>query len=294
MKNLVILSLFIIIGYLASGQQIPNHEFNTWVDHGSYEEPEFWNTSNEALAILGETTVFKSNDAYSGSYSALLETRFLLGFTNVPGLMTLADISIDIIAQTYSISGGFALQENVKMLTGMYKYTGVDNDSATVFIYNFKRDNSGDIDTIGYGTTYLHDANEWTPFTVLMDNQNTHVPDTFNVIITSSGPEFHAGSVLKVDSLAIETNTGIIHLDTENQIIVTYPNPATSVVYFEMETVSKTRKLMIFNTVGKLVNELDFNNNILKYQTTDLKSGSYYFMVLDNGHNSGSGSFIVK
>lgn len=294
MKNVIIPFILVLVSVITYGQQIPNPEFNSWVSHGSYEEPESWSTSNEALSILNESTVFKSSDAYSGSYSAMLETKFLLGFTNVPGLITLAEISIDLLSQTYSISGGLPLKENVAKLTGMYKYAGIDNDSATVLIYNFKRDENGDIDTIGFGTTYLHDATTWSPFTVNMVNQNSHVPDTFNVVIISSGEEFHNGSVLKIDSLAIETNTGIIYLDNNKTIVNVFPNPAVNNVTFDAKSSGKNRTVNIYNLTGTLIDILNFNDAILTYSVIGLTSGTYMYSIIENNKPVSSGSFIKR
>jgi len=293
MKNSFFLLVSLLTCILAFGQQVPNSDFSTWIDHGSYEEPEHWNTSNEALSIVLESTVFKSDDAYSGNYSAMLETRYLLGVQDVPGLITLADISIDLLTSNYSISGGMALNENVKKLTGMYKYSGVDNDSATVLIYNFKRDGAS-IDTIGYGTTYLHDASSWSPFTVTMVNQNSHVPDTFNVIILSSGSVFHSGSVLKIDSLAIETNTGIISLDSEKNRIITYPNPATDIITFETTSLSKERSIHIYDLSGNFIDEINFNNKTISYSISNLPTGNYIYRVYENESPWASGSFIKQ
>ncbi len=49
-----------------------------------------------------------------------------------------ADFNIDLITQEFSFSGGLFLQDKVTKLMGKYKYTGAENDSASVIIYCFK------------------------------------------------------------------------------------------------------------------------------------------------------------
>ncbi len=294
MKNLIIPFIFILFTFVSYGQMIPNHEFNNWTSHGSYDDPDEWNTPNPFMAPVNEATVFKSTDAYSGSFSARLETRNLLGFTDAPGLLTLADIFVDLLTLDYSISGGLPLNENVKKLTGMYKYEGVDNDSATVLIYNFKRDSQGDIDTIGYGFGYLHDASEWTPFTVEMGYLNSHTPDTFNVIILSSGQVFHAGSVLLVDSIAIETNTGIFNLDYDRLKVNIYPNPTTEFVYFETDGDDNNRSLSIFDIGGKLISSHEFHTKEIKISTSNLPEGIYTYQISNLTSRLNSGTFVKK
>jgi len=294
MKNLVISFIFIFHALISQGQMIPNSEFDNWTSHGSYDDPDGWKTPNQFIAQVNEAVVFKSSDAYSGNFSAKLETRNLLGFADAPGLLTLADIYVDILSLDYNISGGLPLNENVQKLTGMYKYEGVDNDSATVLIYNFKRDNQGNIDTIGLGFGYLHDASEWTPFTVEMGYLNSHVPDTFNVIILSSGPEFHPGSILYVDSIAIETNTGIIQLDKERININIYPNPTTDYVYFSTDNKEDNRTLTIFDIKGKMISSHKFQSKEIKISTSKLPTGIYTYRISNTTTFLNSGKFTKK
>ncbi|NQU32559.1 MAG: T9SS type A sorting domain-containing protein [Bacteroidetes bacterium] len=293
MKNVIISFVLMLFNMTLLGQSLPNSDFDSWIDYGPYEDPQFWNTPNEYLILFGQYTVSKSTDAYSGDYSAMLETKFL-SVTNVPGVITLAQINVDLLNQTYSIDGGIALHENVSKLTGMYKYEAAGNDSAMILIYNFKRDSVGEMDTIGYGISNLGNASTWTPFTVNMDNLNTHIPDTFNVIILSSGAELHAGSILYVDSLAIETNTGIFNLDDNRMITKVYPNPSPDIVYFEASENNKDRILRIFNVSGKLVSELDFREVKTKLNVKKYPIGIYTYQVTKHNRILSSGSFIKQ
>lgn len=292
MKNIILLIFLTIFGSLAYAQQIPNNKFDNWVTVGSYEEPDNWDTPNAELSILGQATVSKSTDAYAGNFSAKLETKNVV-LTDAPGLITLADFSVNIATLEFEIKGGLALKENVSKLTGMYKYSGANNDSASVIIYNYKN-TDGAIDTIGVGIKSLGDTGEWTAFTVDMEQISTNIPDTFNVIIVSSGLNFQAGSVLLVDSLVIETNTGIISLDREKEDISIFPNPATELINLEMKTTSKNRSVFLFNMNGMMVKEVPFNENRIAIGVNDLLPGYYTFRVLEGKVNVTYGSFIVN
>ncbi len=294
MKNLVIAIVLILSSITCRSQYLPNNEFNSWIDYGAYEEPEFWKTINSAIPIPGEYTVFKSTDAYSGDYSVKLETRFLLNFIDVPGVLTLADIYISVDPLEYSISGGLPLNENVSRLTGMYKYSGADNDSATVLIYNYKRTDNNEIDTIGYGISYLHDESEWTPFTVNMVNFNNHVPDTFNVVIISSGMKFNNGSVLLVDSLEIETNTGIFSLNQNRIASKVFPNPASDIITIETPKKDNDRSVAIFNLNGDKLLETDLSEKTAEINVDDFPAAYYTYQVRKKNRIISSGSFIKK
>lgn len=278
-----------------SAQTLPNSEFELWVNYGPFDEPELWNTPNPIAIYLDPSanSVSKSSDAYTGEYSAKIETITVLGGTlQVPGLITLAQINVDLSSVSYSISGGMALKENVSRLSGMYKYQGVEGDSATVLIYNFKRDNDGEIDTIGYGSGYLLDATSWTPFTVNMQFLNSHVPDTFNVIILSSALELHPGSTLYVDSLTIETNTGIINLGFNQISVNVYPNPSSDFVQFETKDIEKERIIRVYNIAGKLISINDFSERKTKISLRVFPSGIYTYHVIEKNKLVNRGSFI--
>jgi len=276
-------------------QTLPNSEFELWVDYGLFEQPELWNTPNPFTTVLDPTaiSVSKSTDAYAGDYSAKLETIDAFGGSvTIPGVITLAQINVDFITVSYSISGGLPLKENVSKLSGMYKYQGVAGDSANVFIYNFKRDNEGNIDTIGYGSSYLLDAISWTPFTVNMEYINSHVPDTFNVIIISSGLALKPGSTLLVDNLTIETNTGIIDLDFDHISVNIYPNPSSDFVEFETRDIEQGRQIRIYDVNGRQINISDFSTQKAKIFVNDFPSGLYTYHIIHKNKILNRGTFI--
>jgi len=296
MKNLIIAVVLVGLSMVAFGQELPNANFQDWETIGTYQNPVFWSTSNDPLLALASVIpVTRSNEAYSGDYSAKLETLGIPFSTyKIPGLLTLAQISINYENATYSISGGMALQENVSRLTGMYKYDGSEGDSASVIIYNYRLD-EGNMDTIGFGVGLLPDASTWTPFYVDMVNLNNHLPDTFNVvIISSSGFEVSAGSVLFVDSLAIETNTGIIHLDADQIIVNAYPNPATDLISFKTNGSEKDRIISIYDMVGNLIGTSNFSESYIEIPISELSSGLFTFRVTTHDRLLSRGSFIKK
>lgn len=293
MKKPIIVVLLFFLSNISFGQVFPNSSFESWSNQGLYETPEPWNTPDSITSQFGIITVSKSPDAYYGNYSARLETKELLGVYPIPGLLTLAEFSINAEEFSYEIMGGLALKENVSKLTGMYKYEGADGDSASIIIYNFKRDSTNEIDTIGFGIGSLPDASEWTLFTVNMENLNNHIPDTFNVVIlSSSGPDFKTGSILYVDSLAIEINTGIINLENNQIKVNVYPNPTTEFIQFETKGFEKGRQISIYNTVGSLITSIDFSNGNTKFSVENFPPGHYSYQITNNKSIINSGSFI--
>ncbi len=296
MKNVFTLILLFSIVVFGKAQTLPNNDFESWENLGLYEEPETWNTPNPFTSIAGAVGVTKSNDAYSGSFAARLETIDILGGSfQAPGLLTLSEFNVDIGSGDFSFSGGYFLQENVSRLTGMYKYTGVNGDSASIIMYNFKHPEGEEMDTIGIGVTFLHDAEEWTPFEVIMENNNNHLPDTFNVMVLSSGStDLNIGSVLFVDSISIETNTGIIDLWNPTTPLHVYPNPAVETVNFEAGENALERVLIIYDLNGRIVSKTAFNTKTTQVDIENFKPGLFSYNVTEKGKRIYSGTFLKK
>jgi hypothetical protein len=301
MKNKT-LTVILIFSTIFCFGQIVNGNFESWIQAGNYENPEKWNTPNIYTSLVQETVVEKSEDAYSGQFSARLESKvisFLDQTFLAPGVITLAKFNIDILTQEFSYSGGQFLQQNVYELKGMYKYQGVNNDSAVILMYNFRnRENEG-YDTIGRGYTYLNDTEEWTPFEVKMKYLNGHVPDTFNVLIMSTTDEglqdlSHGGSVLLVDSLSISTNTGIINLWEKPVALHVYPNPSSSIIHFEIEKMGDERQLAIYNQEGKMMTSTSFHNKLISLNISEYSPGLYSYLVIESERIINSGSFLKE
>lgn len=300
MKKIFTLFIFTLLSFTIVAQTLPNNGFEEWVSNPlpAYEEPVQWNTPNPLTSLAGAVTVEKSDDAYAGEFSAKLITKTIIEGVNSPGLITYADFSVDFATAEYEISGGLFMKEKVFSLSGQYKYKGEGGDSATVFIYSFANPEDGDFDTIGIGYRFLHDAAEWTPFTVNMIALNDHAPDTFNVMITSAGTfsieDMPAGSTLNVDDLTIETNVGIFDATVGHIDMSVFPNPAVDRVTFETSDMAKERKLLVYDISGRIVRDLEFNNRSLVVETGDLPSGNYSYRVMSKNKLFNSGSFIKK
>jgi hypothetical protein len=290
-----ILFVFLIFTSLISfSQSLPNNDMEEWENFLIYEEPENWNSPNPFTALLGEFAVSKSNDAQSGNHSAKLTTLSILdGQLVIPGLLTLADFSINIFDSSYSISGGYYLQENVHKVTGWYKYSGVEGDSASLFMYNFKNSVATGFDTIGAGYAFLTDADDWKPFTILMQNFNSSIPDTFNIIISSSSLlSAKEGSSLLIDNLLLHTNTGIIDLWNNTKPLKVFPNPATDNINFKTNIFENGSVLTIYDNFGKEIVNKEFENIQTKIDVSGFTPGVYVYKLTLNNRLLNSGTFI--
>lgn len=296
MKKTLTLTLLILTVLISSAQILPNASFEQWEQFTGYEDPQGWNTPNQYTSLIGITVVTKSTDAYSGEYSAMLETKDLLGgLYQAPGLLTLADFTVDITAGTYTFSGGIALADKVNKLTGMFKYSGANGDSASVGMVSFRHPEGQEIDTVGIGYGFMHNASDWTTFTVNMYPISEAQPDSFNLIIMSSGSfDLNVGSVLYVDDLSLETVTGIIDLSKEFTAVKVYPNPVSDFVKFEIENEGENLELSLFDNAGRQIEQLTFSGKSTEVNLSNFPAGVYSYRVSDKSNLLGSGSFVKK
>ena len=298
MKKIYPLIILFFIAITIQTQELPNSGFESWENVGTYEEPSSWHTPNPFTSLMGAVTVTKSEDAFGGDYSAMLESiNISIGpFSyDVPGLVTYADFNVDISTGAYTFGGGLFMPHQVLNFSGKYKYTGAEGDSASVIIYSFAHPEGEEMDTIGIGIGFLHDATDWTDFSVTMVQLNDHTPDTFNVLILSSGSEIIIpGSVLKVDDVTFETNVGVFSLPERIIEVSVFPNPATDRLTFETSENSAGRILRIFDINGREVKNIPFSNNRLNVSVNDLPDGHYSYVVQKKKGLLGTGSFIIK
>lgn len=294
MKKTITLILLMSTVVFASAQILPNPSFEEWMPFSGYENPQYWDTPNSYTSLAGVVVVSKSTDAHSGNYSARLESKNVFGPSNSPGLLTLADFVVDITTGSASFIGGIAVSNKVNKLTGWYKYSGVNNDSANVFMVSYNH-NGDNFDTIGIGTAYLHDAADWTQFSIDMIPLSASVADSFNVIIRSSASdETEVGSTLFVDDLSLETITGIINLFEETTTVKVFPNPVSDVVNFEMENEADNLKLSVFDNTGRLVNQSFFSGKTTEINISGMPSGIYSYQIVNENKLLSSGSFVKK
>ena len=128
MKKTITLILLMFTVVFVSAQILPNPGFEDWMPFSGYEDPQYWDTPNSFTSLVGVVVVSKSTDAHSGEYSAMCETKNVLGPNNSPGLITLADFQVDFLTGVPSFTGGIAIPDQVVKMTGWYKYSGANED----------------------------------------------------------------------------------------------------------------------------------------------------------------------
>lgn len=209
---------------------IPNPDFEEW----SGGEPVGWNTINQSVLGTSFTCVTRDQtNAQHGTSSVKIETVthniFLVGPVTMPGILSLGEITLDIINQTGSVEGGVPINTQPNMLRGYFKYLPATGDSCIMGIGMSKWNGTGR-DTIAYAyTTIGGQTTDWQEFAIPIEYLIWTVPDTMNIMFFSSNlltGSPVSGSNLWIDNLWLEYGPVSVKeaAQPENQALVLVNN----------------------------------------------------------------------
>jgi hypothetical protein len=250
----------------------PNHSFETW-DAISIEQADDWYSSN--LFYNGDTSFFKTSDAYSNSFAAELRT-----------IQSGSDTSVGFLSNGPSANGswftGVPYSGNAVSLDLFYKYAPNGSDNASVQLDFMQGDSS-----IGGGYVSISSAaGTYTALSVPLNVYGPGVVDSMRILITSGN---NPGSVLLVDSIKlVEPTVGTQELLSINSL-KHYPNPVQDElnVTYNLKESSANGVITIFDINGKIVLSQNIvtnqGRNFTKVNTSNFTKGVYTYTVNING-----------
>lgn len=282
MKNFIL--IFVLLNsIILFGQQIPNSNLETWNDEGSFENPDQWATSNTSVMVATIETVSKDTSHVSGDYSARLESKSPMGFSSIaPGLLTLGEFNLDIVAQSGTVSGGIPWTQRTERFKGYYKYSPEGNDQAFIAMVMFKYNpTTGESDTIAEAHFCPNtEVTDWTEFDLELIWTSNETPDTMNIICMSSDGRYTPieGSTLYIDNISIQgVVSDVKQINTKNTASNIFPNPSNGII--NITKTDNIEKIEIFDMSGKSVyqtNLLPKNNQL---DVSNLTQGMYFIRL---------------
>ena len=259
MASCLPLILMVLSSNTVAGQtEIPNGDFEVWQNHGRYQDPQFWDSDNKtanAVPFIGKTVVSKDSDHASGTYSAKLETKSIpfVPF-DVPGILTLGTLSLNIQNGTYSLTGGVPIHDIPTHLRGFYKFMPQGNDSCIIAI-GLSRSVKGVRDSLALGYFSAKNAAPgWTPFSALIEYDTAAAPDSFNILIIASAVASPtAGTTLWVDQLSLGYSTGMDSKDPAAGIDIFQDRDNREIGLFFDFPAPQNTFIRIYNMTGQQV-----------------------------------------
>lgn len=292
MKTLII--PFILLSSSLSAQfAIPSGGFEQWETKSqgdaSFMTPAggWWASLNTLRWLGGPVTAEPTTDAHSGNYALKLETKLWGEELIIPGVMgsgyfdTKAPMGENLILGR-DFSGGLPAK-----LTGYYKFTPVNNDSAAIYagFYQYKSE-TGRRDTIATAELMLKEKiNEYRSFSIDINLKSPEMADlqadTIEIVLVSSlgGADFKgsAGTTLYIDDLAFDYTASIDDRPKDTGPLFSVCNDGERITVINKEM--KRGKLKLISTTGLIVYEQILTMQTTQISLSGLRPGIYILFV---------------
>ena len=144
--------------------------------------------------------------------------------------------------------------------------------------------------TVNDPTSQLWNFGDGTTATSFSTTHTFPAPGIYQVCLTSTNS-------LGEDTACKEVNLLPTSTDDLNALSYTlHPNPAQEYLYLNFtETISPELEIRFFNVLGKLMNPpLHKSGSQFEISVEEFSSGLYFFELIENGKNKGSGKFMVN
>jgi len=280
-------------GTLQAQTPVPNGDFELWDNFTGYSNPQLWDSPNDTLMLIpffGKPVVFKSTDHHGGAYSCKLLTQYIafpLGPFNCPGVITLGRLSIDIINQTFNVTGGVPISDQPTHLMGYYKFQPVGGDSCTMGIVLYKT-TAGVQDTIAGGYFSAKAATtDWTHFSAWIYYDTIVTPDTMNIMCISSAQfDMNAGTALWLDDLYLDYTVGFNEKDPGAGISVYQDKETERLIVFCEFPEEQTVVSRLFDISGREIEchgPVQITNGRMVLPYNGFRQGLYILAVQHQG-----------
>ncbi|MDE0772466.1 MAG: T9SS type A sorting domain-containing protein [Salibacteraceae bacterium] len=291
MKYLSIV-LFTLLAISAQSQEIPNGDFENWVQNPPFgEEPVDWSEAytrayNSLAPGIVDSAIIKTGDAYLGNFAMEIRSKTIEIFrqkdTIVPlVLMNVKNGDFDLIDIPK-----IAIDNNLESLSGFIKQDIVNADSnhTSISIYVYSGDS-----IIGAGVKVFNkDIINYTKFNVPILYYDTPPADSVNILIQGGNLDYKVpGNVMLIDGLKFNyesttpgdsTTTGLKEvLSSEIRV---YPNPFKNQLNIKIEF-TEPKEFKIYSLAGETVRKGKLVAPMNKIDLTDLPP-NIYFLTIEN------------
>ena len=277
MKRLI-LAITILISISAQGQQIPNGDFETWVQESYGEEPANWGElnlqlSNSFFPGILSGTIIKSSSSYSGNYAMELRSITNSIFSSPPDTI----IPAVILNLKNSNMDSIKMKINNKLgsLSGYIKQDIINVDSNFTSIAVLVYSDLGDLVGVG-GEKFDSDIINYTPFDIPILYLDTTAGDSIEVYITGGNSDLQIpGNVMTIDALELNYLASTELSENKLSNLSVFPNPTNNIINIELENYNGEINLEFYDLSGKLLKStISKNLDIEEYS-----SGIYLLKV---------------
>ncbi|MBT3207555.1 MAG: T9SS type A sorting domain-containing protein [Bacteroidetes bacterium] len=287
MKHIIIAIVFIFA--LCTNQIFPqtisNGDFENWTDN----KPDGWDTSNDDIAVFGQTVVEEyTSDPFSGSSAVYLESKSMGPFI-MTGIIVNGYYEFDqTLVETIQ---GSPFTERPDKMKFAYKCAPEAGDNCFISIALLLNS-----DTVANGVfTNSNLVETWTEGEIVLNYLNSDVPDTLIIMVMSSkenhgsaGQGAVAGSKLWVDNFTFETSSSVQSVDLQDGSFV-HPNPTSGILNISnVQFGNISSEVNIYNALGSKILESKINKHMesnFSIDISDFPKGIYIVQLTSETEN---------
>lgn len=296
MKKWILIYTLIFLASVKLYSQIPNNNFETWVDYSSFEDPAGWATLNFA-SISGLPITVSRNIEENGNTSMRVRTEEYTNASSEKDTLPGIAITGSILFPSPTIVSGFPITGRPNTFNGSFKSNIVLEDTAFVTLSLFKYNaTTNQRDSIGAAIFYTtNTVNSFTKFEVPIGyTASLEAPDTAVISVISSGKFPKPGNTIFLDDLALSYPTNQAFNFISEKSFRTYPNPGNTFVILE-KIPSNAHILQIIDCTGKEKEKYTVSSDVFTISTNNYTPGLYHYKIFSNKELLGVGKFeIIK
>lgn len=258
-------------------------------------------TGGSPVSCFQESTI-----VHSGSYSckvvsvALQSASYAYVKAFLPhdtaGIVAVGEITT---TPTLAMKLGVAYTKRITVAPKFwYQYmpqTGAGKPDTAFCTITLSHFSGGKRNILGAGYVQMNAASSWTLDSIPIQYDSlTGNPDTVQVFFSSSSLYAPVpGSILYLDG--VSAVTGINNLIAPSVSVNVFPNPATTVVNFNISGTDLATQADIYDITGQKIHSYQFKNSLSSVNTSGYSTGLYFYKLYDkSGTELKVGKFIVS
>ncbi|OSZ82111.1 hypothetical protein CAP35_02245 [Chitinophagaceae bacterium IBVUCB1] len=225
--------------------------------------------------------LYKSTDKVNGNYAARIVSEAQGSFGNSAGILTSAVINLDLVNQSYTLSGGTPIYGRVYFVNAWIKYNPQGGDTANITVSAIRKNaGAGGKDSVlGVGLSRITTPMPYTLIDVAITYGATTLdPDALQISFASSGRRATIGSELLIDDVSYSIFPASVNNVPKGAIAV-YPNPANDVLYINGN--DNMQRFTIYSIDGRQMMSAGITGKTT-VNTSALAQGNYYYTITDN------------
>lgn len=275
------IAVTIVSTALTSFAQIPNAGFETWMNMGTYQNPDSWSTLNDFTTAASVYTAEPGTPGSPGS-SYLKLTSKSVGGTVANGIA----VSGTLDPVTHLPKSGFAFSGQPVSLTGKWQHMiyGTSQGSINVQLTRWDAATNARITVATANKTLTGMAMSWASFTIPLVYTDAQAPDSCIIILRASGTMPTDQDYLWVDNLAFSGSVAGLSDQGIFAGLEIFPNPATDKFQVNINsTTSQKAMIELVNESGAVLLQKSENltngvNNI-SLNVTQIAKGNYFLKI---------------